>query len=314
MNTNKKEGLIRIGIFYDGNYFFQVSNYYLYGHDKKARIDISGLHRYIKTKVGKEEGTARQRCQIVDAHYFRGRVNAKEARDASGGNQLYHERVFDEILMKEGVTTHYAPLYISSDGKRKERGIDVWLALEAFEMSQYKRFDVLVLVACDGDYVPLVRKLNTLGTRVMLLSWDFSYKDTYGLKETRTSQALIDVATYPISMDKEIDDRTNKDPEIKDLFLSKNDSDDYSLTVDGFSQSLPISLSEDTFDGRIFSLKEGYGFIDRSAQNKDNLFFYYGAVRDVEFKDLVPGQQVRYRIGKNEKGDDIALDVSPLSN
>ncbi len=41
--------------------------------------------------------------------------------------------------------------------------------VEAFELAIYKQFNVLALIACDGDYVPLVRKLNTLGTRVMVL-------------------------------------------------------------------------------------------------------------------------------------------------
>lgn len=32
--------LIRIGIFYDGNFFSVVSNYYNYHHPRKARISI----------------------------------------------------------------------------------------------------------------------------------------------------------------------------------------------------------------------------------------------------------------------------------
>jgi hypothetical protein len=68
--------------------------------------------------------------------------------------------------------THYLPL-----GPEGEKGVDVWLALEAYELAIYKRFDVSVLVVCDGAFLPLVRKLNTLGTRVMLLGWDFRWTD-----------------------------------------------------------------------------------------------------------------------------------------
>ena len=35
--------LTRIGIFYDGNFFFHVSNYYHYHHERRARISIGGL-------------------------------------------------------------------------------------------------------------------------------------------------------------------------------------------------------------------------------------------------------------------------------
>lgn len=73
----------------------------------------------------------------------------------------------------------------------------MWLALEAYELAIYKRFDVSVLVACDGDFRPLVRKLNTLGTRVVLLAWDFKYFDATGQeRETRTAQVLLDEVSY----------------------------------------------------------------------------------------------------------------------
>ncbi len=35
MSTDKNNKLKRIGIFYDGNYFLKVSNYYAYGHRRK---------------------------------------------------------------------------------------------------------------------------------------------------------------------------------------------------------------------------------------------------------------------------------------
>ena len=97
------------------------------------------------------------------------------AGDAEDRDLLYKERVFDDVLVREGVTTHYLPL--SREG---EKGIDVWLALEAYELAIYKRYNVVVLVASDGDFLPLVRKLNTLGTRVMILGWDFKYVDQNG--------------------------------------------------------------------------------------------------------------------------------------
>src|ERR1700745_3625330 len=86
--------------------------------------------------------------------------------------KLLGDRIFDDVLMREGIATHYLPL-----GPRGEKGIDVWLALEACELAIYKRFNVLVLIACDSDCIPLVRKVNTLGTRVMVVGWDFEYID-----------------------------------------------------------------------------------------------------------------------------------------
>jgi hypothetical protein len=195
--------LTRVGVFYDGNFFSHVSNYYHYHHDRKARISVAGLHEFIRKQVSQSEGSDVQYCQIVDAHYFRGRPRAQ---DAEQRGVLLRERVFDDVLVRKGVVTHYLPL-----APQGEKGIDVWLALEAYELAIYKRFDVSVLVACDGDFLPLVRKLNTLGTRVMLLGWDFKWTDQNNEEcETRTAQVLLDEVTYPIMMHQVIDDRSRR--------------------------------------------------------------------------------------------------------
>jgi cold shock CspA family protein/uncharacterized LabA/DUF88 family protein len=306
-NNNK---LIRIGVFYDGNYFLHVSNYYAYVHQRKSRISVSGLHDFIRHKVAELEGDTLgyRLCQIVDSHYFRGRLNAQEAAEKS--NSLYYDRVFDDVLMKEGITTHYLPVKTSHSGKKHEKGIDVWLALEAFEMAYYKRFNVLVLVASDGDYIPLVKKLNTLGTRVMLLSWDFDYTDDFGNDRiTRTSQELLEVVTYPISMHEEIDNRVSKDSlAINNLFLPQQKMERrprYNV-----ERSLHKRLSREDDNGiktsEIMSLKNGYGFI---KYPDNNLFFHYQSINGVDFNDLKEGDSVSFKISQNEKGENIAVDV-----
>ncbi len=120
--------------------------------------------------MASEEGIDPQLCRISEAHYFKGRVSAQEA--AQRGNQLYYERVFDDILMSEGLVTHYFPIK-SYHGKREEKNIDVHLALEAYDMATSGKMDVLVLIASDGDFVPLIRKINAMGIKVMLICWDF---------------------------------------------------------------------------------------------------------------------------------------------
>src|SRR3954465_7752527 len=87
--------LIRIGVFYDGNFFLHVSNYYLYHHERGARISIDGLHTFIKNRAAESEGVDPRYCTIVDAHYFRGRLPSKIAEER---NRLLGERVFEDIL------------------------------------------------------------------------------------------------------------------------------------------------------------------------------------------------------------------------
>lgn len=99
------ERLIKIGVFYDGNYFLHVSNYYNYIHASQQRLSLAGFHRFICHVVAEHEGVDVKKCCITNAHYFRGRLSAQEALQR--GNQLYNDRVFDDVLMSLGVTSHY---------------------------------------------------------------------------------------------------------------------------------------------------------------------------------------------------------------
>ncbi|MFN8348628.1 MAG: NYN domain-containing protein [Spirosomataceae bacterium] len=305
--------LTRIGVFYDGNYFLHVSNYYNYTHERRSRISINGLHDFIRQKVAELEGNTPRLCQIVDAHYFRGRLTAGEA--SQRGDLLYYERVFDDILMSEGVTTHYLPVR-SALGKKYEKGIDVWLALEAFEMAFYKRFDILVLIAADGDYVPLVRKLNTLGTRVLVLGWDFEYTDEDGNRfYTRTSQDLLAEVTYPVAMQEIINSRNEQ--LVSQLFVPRNKGKIFtkqgeSVGEEDQEDANPLSIdAENRHESFILSLKEGFGFIKYPP---NNVFFHYTSLRDYDFNDLVVGDRVQFTLEEKEGGRAVGYDVVVLES
>lgn len=302
---NATESLSRIGIFYDGNFFFHVSNYYTYHHDRRARISVSGLHEFVRHQVADAISSDVRFCQIVDAHYFRGRPRAI---DADQRGSLLRERIFDDVLVREGVVTHYLPL-----GPDGEKGIDVWLALEAYELAIYKRFDIVVLVACDGDFLPLVRKLNTLGTRVMLTAWDFKFVDRNGVdKETRTAQVLLEEVTYPVMMHQIIEDRSRRsDPLITGLFVPVKEA----KTAGPFLSVVPSQkvLGTERMKGSIQSLKSGFGFISPFTAPSKPLFFFHSEVVNADFNNLQPGTTVTYSLGTNEKGP-CAVDVEVVSS
>jgi uncharacterized LabA/DUF88 family protein/cold shock CspA family protein len=286
--NNQINNLVRIGIFYDGYYFYKVSNYYKYEHNRKSRISISGLHDFIRSEVAsilKIEDI--RHCQIIDAHYFKGRSSAKEM-----GEKVQSERIFEDILMRENIVTHYLPLRYGENNVWQEKGIDVWLALEAYELTIYKRFDVLVLVAGDGDYVPLVRKLNTLGTQVMLISWNYSYYNEDGVvSETRTSRQLLEEVLYPIVMNERIDHESSSEI-INSLFVGEKK--DFTFPS-GEDVSVEKAVEQDETScgiSTIFSLKDGFGFIKDEKRN--NLFFYYDTLTNKDFAELEIGMKVKY--------------------
>lgn len=285
----------RIGVFYDGNFLLHASNYYNYIHPVRRRLSLGGLHNFICHRVAEEEGVAPQRCRIAEAHYFRGRLNAAEA--AQRGNQLYNDRVFDDILMSEGIHPHYLPLR-NLLGKKEERGVDVWLSLEAFELALRDRLDVVVLIVSDTDYTPLLRKLTALGVRIMLLSWEFEYVNDDGVKMvTKTSHELLSLATYPVAMHDVINCGVRQDnPLIEEMFVAADHNRQ--------------NHREKTFEtSEILSLKNGFGFI-RYPNN--NLFFHYQDVHG-EFSDLNVGDPVEFTIEQNQQKQDVAKNVRKLT-
>lgn len=322
--------LLRIGIFYDGNYFYHVSNYYCYAHSRRSRLSLPGLHDFIKHLIAKNESISPKFCQIVDSHYFRGRLPAKEANERE---LLFNERMFDDILMREGVVTHYLPLT-----RLGEKGVDVSLALEALELTIFKKFNVVVLIASDGDYLPLVRKLNSLGTRVMVLGWDFEYMDGNGnMRYTNTSVRLMNEVTYPVWMHSIING-TEKvyDLNIDSLFVppsihsaqksepvaqtqelqqpaaqqatpapaSMQDEPDIDDPQDEINGNIihPQTGSAARKSGKIIQLKNGYGFISTDASAK-NLFFFWEDLENTDFNELQVGDYLEYEPGINDRGE-----------
>lgn len=290
---NSPCGSCRIGVFYDGNFLLHASNYYNYIHPVKRRLSLGGLHNFIRHRVAEEEGIEPSKCQIAQAHYFRGRLNAAEA--AQRGNQLYNDRVFDDILMSEGIQPHYLPLR-NLQRKKEERGVDVWLSLEAYELAMTGRIDTVVLIVSDTDYTPLMRKLTGLGLRIMLLSWEFEYVNDDGVKMvTKTSHELLSLATYPVAMHDVINYGVQQNnPLISEMFVAPDPS---------------RQAREQTFEtSEILSLKNGFGFI---KYPNNNLFFHYQDVVG-EFADLNVGDPVEFTIEQNQQKQDVAKNVRKL--
>ncbi len=306
-----QSNIIRIGVFYDGNFYSHVSNYYQYSHKRKARINIRGLHEFIRNEVAEHEGCDVKYCHLVEAHFFRGRPRAAESEHRG---TLLKERQFDDVLVREGIVPHYLLL-----GPQGEKGIDVWLALEAYEQTIYKRFDVVALIVSDGDFLPLMRKLTGLGARVMLLAWDFRWTDPDGTeRETKTAQVLLEEATYPVMMSQLIDDRSRQnDPLINGLFLAAREprqgEEPAARTEPNVREAAEGEAAAGAvrplLRGRIQNLLQGYGFIEPESGG-DNVFFYHTAVEGADFNELEMGEPVTYRMGRNNRGP-CAVEVTP---
>lgn len=304
--TNCTSAIVRIGVFYDGTYVARVSDHYLYGHPRQARLAIAGLQAYARMKIAQREGVDERKCHVIDAHYFRGRLSARQALEQ---NTLFGERQFDDVLIREGVTMHYLPISVDREGEKFEKGVDVWFALEAFELALHKQFDVVVLVTGDADFVPLARKLNTLGTRVMLLAWDFESVRNGKKYSTHTARTLVNAVDYPVMMDQEIDqaqpEGSRGERAVARLFVPPGCAPQTQDT-DG-----PMPLSQ-LQRGKLSTLiaSRGFGFIEHASG--EPLYFHASALRGCTMEALHPGQAVSFRTAPSARGID-ACEVQLLT-
>ncbi|MBB5203790.1 uncharacterized LabA/DUF88 family protein/cold shock CspA family protein [Inhella inkyongensis] len=306
----------RIAVFYDGSYFKKVSDYYLFQHERRARLSIKGLHEFITAEVARVEGLDARQCQIVDASYFRGRLTAQQAQDQ---NTLYSDRMLEDVLMRADVTMFQQHVFTRPDGTFEEKSIDVWLALEAYEMASLKKYDLIVLISGDGDFVPLVRKLNTLGTKVMLLGWDFSFEYKGRMQRTRVSSALIERANYAVMMDAVIDARERRsDPFVNNLFLTQSLPQAGAVAAQAVAPERNIAEGEpgQMAAGSVahLALDKGFGFIKPDEQEGSSLFFHVSELQGVTLPELSVGSRVRFVFGTNERGAcarSVSLEPSP---
>ncbi len=199
-----------IGLFIDGGYFAKINE--ALESKYASGINVEALLNFIREKISVMSGTGIQNCQIIESHYFRGRY---KAQDASAKNLLLSERTFEDSLIENDVIFHYKHLreiqkedYISVI----EKGVDVWFALEAYELSLFREFDYVVLITGDADHEMLVRKLKALKINVILLTWNVSTNRT-----TSTSRLLREEAATNI----ELSTLTAEDPELLKRLSSK---------------------------------------------------------------------------------------------
>ena len=184
-----------IGVFIDGGYYAKINE----ALKKKLflNIHVGALMNFIRRQVCEISQTEMTMCYITESHYFRGRYRVY---DATNKHLLFSERKFEDALIENDVIFHYKHLRELQDGGEKvvaEKGIDVWFALEAYELSLVRKFDYVVLITGDADHEMLIRKLKALKIHTILLTWDV--EET---KVTSTAKSLREEACTHIELSK----------------------------------------------------------------------------------------------------------------
>ncbi len=182
-----------IGLFIDGGYYAKVNE--ALAAQASLNIDMGSLIYFVRRQIARIGGHTVSDCHVTESHYFRGRYRV---RDANNKHLLYKERQFEDALIENDVIFHYKHLrevqQHSGGTTVIEKGIDVWFALEAYELSVIRKFDYVVLITGDADHEMLIRKLKALKIRAVLLTWDVDSESS------ATSRLLKDEACLHIEL------------------------------------------------------------------------------------------------------------------
>ncbi len=191
-----------IGLFIDGGYYAKVNE--ALKDNLSLNINMTKLIEYIREKVSEYSGSTLSDCHVSESHYFRGRYRVN---DANSKHLLFGERKFEDALIENDVIFHYKHLReIQKDGAVTviEKGVDVWFALEAYELATFRDFDYIVLITGDADHEMLLRKLKALKTRTILLTWDVNSSNA-----TSTARLLREEAYVHLELSKQVAEDKN---------------------------------------------------------------------------------------------------------
>ena len=186
-----------IGLFIDGGYYMEMDR----GLAPVSRVNLKGLIGYIRKFIADKYELRIESCIVTESHYFQGRF---KARDAKEKKRLERDRKFEDILIENDVVFHYKHIRELEDGSIKEKGIDVWYALETYELAMFRDFDFVVLITGDADHEMLARKIKSLKKQVVLVTWNFAENNS-------TAPALKEEVTCHINLNQLI----AANPEIK---------------------------------------------------------------------------------------------------
>ena len=204
-----KNEQISIGVFIDGGYYAKIDEGLK--RSLSMQVNLSSLLAFIRRQISAKYQVAYEDCQITESHYFRGRYRVY---DANNKHILYSERKFEDSLIENDVVFHYKHLReVKKDGEVSiiEKGIDTWYALETYELTLLRQFEVVVLITGDADHEMIARKLKALKSRVLLLTWNMSETSS------STSRYLKEEANWHI----ELGDECAKDKTLLDKLCEK---------------------------------------------------------------------------------------------
>ena len=180
-----------IMIVIDGNYLVKGL------HSVKTKFGsfpkLDGMINFFKQFVAINHNIAIEDCNVISTHFFRGQVSAMAANQQ---NKLYSDRVLADNLMGIGAQMHHLPVKKDLNGQESEKGIDVLLTVTTLQEVVAKKPDIIFFITGDGDYIPLVKAVQSYKTKVFIATFDSESENNI----TISNRHLVNICNSHIDM------------------------------------------------------------------------------------------------------------------
>ncbi|MBU1449804.1 MAG: NYN domain-containing protein [Proteobacteria bacterium] len=120
---------------------------------------------------------------IVSLEFFICSVQPADSPEAQKQRRFFSELHKSGVKIREGTLVQRqrrCPACGAVENFRQEKGVDVLLAITMAKLATENRTDVIYLLSCDADFVPVVNYVRGLGKKVFLVAPKGSKYGTLG--------------------------------------------------------------------------------------------------------------------------------------
>lgn len=182
-----EQSICRLGVFYDGSFFVYAQHFFY--KQNYGWLSFASFHNLLENLIReKEQGYSNYR--VVYSGWYQGLYSSNQSSD--------HQRRIERNRHLDLIHSGIEPKYVPMSQNQNEKGVDVAMAVDAFQVCLEGYIDIAILITGDGDFIPLVRALMKRGIRVAVAY--FEYTDSQNNKKSFINERLLNVCNYAINI------------------------------------------------------------------------------------------------------------------
>ncbi|HLC90535.1 MAG TPA: NYN domain-containing protein [Candidatus Nanoarchaeia archaeon] len=180
--------LEKTAVLIDGGYFGKISKHF--GNGKHLSVNIVTFSKYLSIK----KGLWMNEIIYYTAPPFQSTPPTEEEIKRKGGYDRFISKLtkHPEVTVREG--------RVQKLEEYKQKGVDTLLVMDLMSFAISKKYKKIILLACDTDFVPVIRKLEKDDGITTIL---YYYSDRIRKSKFSMSNEILDICREKSLLTKE---------------------------------------------------------------------------------------------------------------